>query len=101
MMRTNLLLILGASSVINLHATILDTGSTGANCDPTSGMIVSQGGNVADDASCFLADADDQVVPPGSVELGPLADNGGPTATYELLFEAESVSVTKARARQS
>ncbi|MCC6766489.1 MAG: right-handed parallel beta-helix repeat-containing protein [Deltaproteobacteria bacterium] len=58
--------------------------ATAANCGIAAGTdpLVSNGGNVSGDASCPLAGMGDLV----SVDplLGPLADNGGPTATHAL-----------------
>lgn len=49
------------------------------NCHVSSMVIVSQGHNLASDATCFLTAAGDR---PGSDPLlGGLADNGGPTAS--------------------
>ncbi|MCC6849425.1 MAG: CSLREA domain-containing protein [Deltaproteobacteria bacterium] len=67
-----------------LFADNVEPPATAANCGIAAGTdpLVSQGGNLSSDASCPLAGAGDRA----SVAplLGPLADNGGPTATHAL-----------------
>jgi hypothetical protein len=70
---------------VYLQNTILaDPGPGRPNCSiATMTTVVSEGHNLADDGSCeFLGAAGDQAgVDPG---VGPLRDNGGPTATMAL-----------------
>ncbi len=54
-----------------------------ANCKQTISRIYSLGGNVSDDDSCFLDNAND--LPDTDPMLGALADHGGHTPTYSLL----------------
>jgi hypothetical protein len=69
-----------AGGTVFLRATILDTGAAGANC---SAPVTSQGGNVADDTSCFANAGADRVV--ADAGLGALAVNApGLTATHAL-----------------
>ncbi|MCB0071043.1 MAG: hypothetical protein KDE20_06275, partial [Caldilineaceae bacterium] len=54
--------------------------------DGGDAAIISNGHNLASDASCgFTATGDQQNVSAADLKLGPLADNGGPTQTYALL----------------
>ncbi len=68
-----------ASVIVSLLNTVL-ANTTTANCD---GTFTSLGNNLDDDGSCGLnASGDRNNVDP---LLGPLANNGGPTATHALL----------------
>lgn len=62
------------------HVVLVNDGLT-PNC--AGQPVISDGHNIADDASCALTASSDL----GNVDvlLGPLADNGGPTATHLLL----------------
>ena len=65
-----------------LRSTIVsDPLGGGANCLISGDESPSQGYNLADDDSCRLTATADQ--PNTSPNLGPLADNGGPTPTME------------------
>jgi hypothetical protein len=57
-----------------------NSGPTDVNC---SRVVTSLGYNLTDDASCGFLATGDLVV--GDAMLGPLADNGGPTETHDLL----------------
>jgi hypothetical protein len=81
------------NSGVTLRASILASGQNGGNCSP-SGVNVSQGGNVADDNTCFEATPFDRVVT--DVKLGPLADHGGPTATMSLLDGSPAIDAVPA-----
>jgi len=59
-----------------LTHTLLAAATGGGSC---AGPATSTGHNLSDDASCGLAAVGDQ--PNSDAMLGPLADNGGPTAT--------------------
>jgi CSLREA domain-containing protein len=66
-----------AGASVTLVSTILGD-AAGNHC---GGAAVTSGGNNIDsDGSCALAGAGDQNVDP---QLGPLADNGGPTLTHQ------------------
>ena len=71
---------LGSDETITLRNSIVADSTTpaGANC---TGAIVSEGGNVVDDASCSLSQPTDIQADPG---LSPLANNGGPTETHAI-----------------
>jgi len=78
--------ILDLSNSLVVH-NVTDGGAMGEGCFLApfgSGFVAinSLGGNVYTDGTCFPGGGD-QVV--GSALLGPLADNGGPTATHALL----------------
>jgi Leucine-rich repeat (LRR) protein len=64
--------------VIYIHNTILE-GNTPANC---ANPVFSLGYNLDSDSSCELAGPSD--LSGVSAQLGPLADNGGPTWTHAL-----------------
>lgn len=61
-----------------------------AQCVAISGFgsFTSQGHNLDSDDSCELDDPDD--VPEGDADLGPLADNGGPTLTHALGADSDA-----------
>lgn len=64
----------------------------GGNCRVEATSLVTLGGNLEDADSCGFTGPGDQVSTPA--ELGPLADNGGPTLTH--LPEAASPGVDAA-----
>ncbi|MEP7359080.1 MAG: choice-of-anchor Q domain-containing protein, partial [Anaerolineales bacterium] len=72
------------TQTLTVTASILVHGTSGGNCLVNSGAvnIVSGDYNLADDTTCntyFSQPHDQKNVP---AQLGPLADNGGPTLTY-------------------
>jgi hypothetical protein len=69
------------SSYTTATGTILVTGGHAANC--TVPLHETAGFNLADDTSCGLSLATDLIST--DPDLGPLADNGGPTQTLALL----------------
>ncbi len=77
-----------------LRATILDNGQSGGNC--VSGTsIISAGSNLSDDMTCaafFTAGGDQSSV---NLQLGPLADNGGPTHTHALLAGSPAIDAVQ------
>lgn len=87
-----------AANQVRLRSTILSNPlGGGANCyalDPAS--LVSDGYNVASDASCNLVGVGDQ--PSTDPALGALADNGGPTWTHALPLASPAVDQGNAAA---
>jgi hypothetical protein len=75
---------------VNLGNTIV-AGNTGSSeCGVGGGgSIVSQGNNLAGDDSCNLTAGGD--LPGADANLGPLADNGGPTLTHALLAGSDAI----------
>jgi predicted outer membrane repeat protein len=68
-----------AGGVVTVENSIV-AGSAGGNC---SGVFNSLGYNIEDGTDCmFILNTDFQLTNP---QLGPLADNGGPTQTHALL----------------
>jgi hypothetical protein len=61
-----------------LRGTVVALGAGGDDC-ATLGMHQSEGGNLTSDSSCGIGGGDVYAQHP---ELGPLADNGGPTRTH-------------------
>jgi CSLREA domain-containing protein len=60
------------------------------NCAPFVGSVPSSGHNLDDDGSCnFTQSGDLSNVPDAG--LGPLADNGGPTQTHDLLPSSPAI----------
>jgi CSLREA domain-containing protein len=59
--------------------------------DNCSGVIRSRGYNLSSDASCGLTQPTDH--PNTDPGLGPLADNGGPTATHALLAGSPAIDM--------
>ena len=69
----------GGFGVFSLRNTIVANPSSGSNC---SGTLLSNGNNLASDASCALSAAGD--LENTNPLLGALAANGGPTETHGL-----------------
>jgi hypothetical protein len=71
--------------VFTAESVLIAAGSAAPGSENCSFATVSRGGNVEDDApgACGFALAGDSAG--GDAELGPLADNGGPTPTIPLL----------------
>jgi predicted outer membrane repeat protein len=74
------------SAVVRLKNTIL-AGSPSGNC---GGMMVSLGHNLDDGDTCSLGAGGD--LTSTDPLLGPLADNGGPTATHALLPASPAIN---------
>jgi hypothetical protein len=69
------------TQTLSLQNSILASGLSGANCVEESGSLVTEGYNLSSDATCtpfFNLPTDLNNANP---DLGPLADNGGPTLT--------------------
>ncbi len=74
----------GGSANVALGSTILKAGASGANLANLSGIVSSDGYNLAsDNGGGFLTGIADQIHT--DPMLGPLQDNGGPTFTHALL----------------
>ena len=65
------------------NSIIAANGTTNYGIENCSGPFVSNGHNLSDDTTCFPAAGADLVV--AAAMLAPLADNGGPTDTHDLL----------------
>ena len=80
--------------VVTVTASILAKGVSGPNCYAGPyGAIVSNGFNLSDDTSCadiFTAQADQNDTPAGLSPMG-LEDNGGKTATIQLLPSSSAI----------
>ena len=83
-------LAVGALSSARVRNTIISNPIGGTNCaELVGGAITSNRFNLASDASCDLTDTGDQQgVDP---LLGPLAENGGPTATHAPAISSPAV----------
>jgi hypothetical protein len=76
------LVMTGSTTVKN---SIIANQSSGVDCYTYGGSITSQGYNIESDTSCgFTGTGDQHNVSSGSLNLGTLADNGGPTQTHAL-----------------
>jgi hypothetical protein len=73
-----------------LLANTILAGSNGVDC---SGPITDNGGNIADEASCNFTQSSSSNSATG-LNLGPLADNGGPTQTFALLPGSVAIDST-------
>jgi hypothetical protein len=79
----------GSGGSVKLVDTILtETEFTSRDC---GGLITDLGHNLADDSTCGLTAANNDVVTPDP-HLGGLADNGGPTKTIALLSGSPAIS---------
>ncbi|WP_433379244.1 choice-of-anchor Q domain-containing protein [Actinoplanes sp. CA-142083] len=74
----------GAGAALTIGGTVLD--GAGANC---SGVLTSAGHNLDRGVTCGLAGTGD--LSGQDPLLGPLAANGGPTATHELLAGSPAI----------
>jgi len=74
-----------------LHNSLIANNSSGSglnpNCLASPGIIVYDGTNLSNDASCGI----DPAMLLGDPILGPLASNGGPTRTHALLIGSAAV----------
>jgi CSLREA domain-containing protein len=70
------------TGTLTLRNTIV-ANNQGAQCAVFAGSLTSAGHNMSSDGTCGLTGAGDQ--PNTDPQLGPLADNGGPTQTHALL----------------
>jgi CSLREA domain-containing protein len=85
----------GGMATVSLANTILKTGATGANLGNNGGTITSQGYNLSDDnGGGFLTAGGDQINT--NPNLGPLANNGGPTQTIALNTGSPAIDQGKA-----
>jgi len=75
------------SGAASLSHTIIVAQTSGPNC---AGRIVSEGHNLASDATCNLAGPGD-LANNATANLGPLQDNGGPTETHALLDGSDAI----------
>ncbi len=81
---------------VGLRDTIVSDPVGGANCSSVTSFFVSSGFNLASDTSCALTQlSDQQNLDP---DLGPLADNGGPTFTHALPLTSPAVDQGSAAA---
>ena len=76
----------GGSAV--LRSTIVADRASGGNCHASASPITDGGYNLSSDDTCDLTAAKRSGIDP---ELGPLADNGGPTQTHALLGRSPAV----------
>ncbi len=92
--------ILAESAVVDFKDSIvaLNTASADSNCfmfkDPmfNAPALTSLGYNLTDSPdTCSFTATGDKIVPPSSVGLGPLANNGGPTETRALLAGSPAI----------
>ena len=74
------------SNFVNLKNTIVANSTSGGNC---LGTMASNGNNLDSDGTCGLAGPTDQTNT--NPQLGPLADNGGPTQTHALLAGSPAI----------
>src|SRR5262249_48615792 len=79
-----------APAVVEIGNTILKRGTAGENIDNSNGTVTSHGYNISDDnGGGVLTGPGDQIN--SDPLLGPLQDNGGPTATHELLPGSQAI----------
>jgi hypothetical protein len=79
-----------ASGTVRVRNSIVSDPADGTNCgEAEDGTIISDGFNLSSDDSCgFTAGGDRQSIEP---DLGPLANNGGPTLTHALPLSSPAV----------
>lgn len=75
--------ILASDGGVTMANTIVAANADGNDCQILGGMIVSTGHNLDSDNCCNLTEITD--LPNTNPQLGPLQDNGRPTATQALL----------------
>jgi hypothetical protein len=81
----------GTNATVQLEDTILNAlGSPGANIDNPIGQVISHGYNLcSDNGGGYLTNSTDLINL--NPELGPLANNGGPTLTHALLAGSPAI----------
>ncbi len=78
------------SGIVFLKNSIVANSPTGGNCGfGPAGFVANQGGNLADDSSCSVPS-----VSTGSLVLGSLTNNGGPTQTIALGTGSVAIDAT-------
>mgnify|MGYP001350333911 CR=1 FL=1 len=76
------------SGALTLKNTILANSLSGGDCANSGGTITASGVNLVKDGTCTISGA-----LTGDPQLGPLADNGGPTQTMALLPGSPAIDV--------
>ncbi|MCB9850962.1 MAG: hypothetical protein H6817_09700 [Phycisphaerales bacterium] len=76
-------------TLVTLQNSIIADAHAGAGCAVGGGAIVSRGHNLDSDGTCNLDSNGD--ISFGFANLGPLADNGGPTWTRALLPRSDAI----------
>ena len=79
---------------LTLANTILANSSNGGDCVNDGGTLTPAGVNLIEDGSCG-ASADPTHFRTGDPQLGPLADNGGPTQTMALLVGSPAIDAAE------
>jgi CSLREA domain-containing protein len=74
----------------------LYSNNTFGDCGGNLADLTSQGGNLSSDTSCSAGFDGPGDIIDGATNLGPLADNGGPTETHALLAGSEAIDAAVA-----
>ena len=74
------------TGTLNLSNTILANSASGGDCDNDSGTVNAFGINLVQTGGCIISGAIT-----AASQLGPLADNGGPTQTMALLAGSPAI----------
>ena len=77
-----------SSGVVLLENSIVAQQQAGPGC-AGPGTLTSLGNNLDSDDTCNLIAPSD--IPGGNADLGPLANNGGPTETHALLIGSDAI----------
>ncbi len=83
--------------ILSMSNSIIAHNSGGSNCvlvisEYNDGRFTSNGHNLDNDGSCLPAGVrQPSDIPSGNANLGPLADNGGPTLTHALLAGSQAI----------
>jgi hypothetical protein len=78
----------GFRGTLTVKNSILANSSSGGNCSAASGTFTALGVNLADDGLCPGFDEFGST----EINLGPLADNGGPTFTHALRLGSVAIN---------
>jgi len=78
------------NGTVTIGGSIIANGSSGGNCYNHTGTITETGYNLSDDGSCGFSTANHDLVNTNP-QLGPLANNGGPTQTMALLSNSPAM----------
>lgn len=92
--------VLAGSGVLSLHGSLVGEGAGGADCASGAGSVVASGANLDTDGSC-AALAGGNVTTVASLDLGPLADNGGWVRTHLPLAGSPALDAAPACATES
>jgi len=83
--------IFNSGGTVNIKNSIVGDNTAGGGGPNCSGVIMPSGANLTTDSSCGMGFTQVPSTGAGGLNLGPLANNGGPTQTHALLAGSAAV----------